>query len=81
MEKEFHFIGDKKFVEGPGISGGKLEQKILLMLSCKYKRVKILSSLIDPGSSVLDIGCGRGEILKYLKSRFNLLLSREFIII
>ena len=72
MEKEFHFIGDKKFVEGPGISGGKLEQKILLALSCKYKRVKILSSLIDPGSSVLDIGCGRGEILKYLKRANNI---------
>ena len=72
MEKEFHFSGDKEFIEGPGVSGGKLEQKILLLLSVKYKRVRILSSLIEPGSSVLDIGCGRGEVLKYLKKTNNI---------
>jgi len=72
IEKEFHFIGEKEFIEGPGVSGGKLEQKILLGLSVKYKRVKILFSLIDESSSVLDIGCGRGEVLKYLRKTKNI---------
>ena len=67
IEKEFHFDGEKNFIEGPGVSGGAFEQKMLLRLSVKHKRSKILSSLIDSGATVLDIGCGRGEILKYLK--------------
>lgn len=71
-EKEFHFTGDRGSIEGPGVSAGKLEQKVLLALSVKYKRVKILSSLILPSSSVLDIGCGRGEVLKYLKKSKNI---------
>jgi len=66
-EKEFHFSGEREFVEGPGVNAGKLEQKILLGLSVKYRRARILSSIIGAGSTVLDIGCGRGEVLKYLK--------------
>ena len=33
------------------------------------KRAKIVASYIDEGASVLDIGCGNGAILNYLKQK------------
>jgi methionine biosynthesis protein MetW len=33
--------------------------------------LEIISDLIEPDSKVLDIGCGNGELLKYLKENKN----------
>ncbi|MHB8150949.1 MAG: methionine biosynthesis protein MetW, partial [Desulfobulbia bacterium] len=31
--------------------------------------LQIIASWIEPGSRVLDLGCGEGELLQYLKER------------
>lgn len=36
------------------------------------KDLEIISSLIEPNSRVLDLGCGKGELLLYLKEKKNI---------
>lgn len=36
------------------------------------KDLEIISSLIEPNSRVLDLGCGKGELLLYLKKKKNI---------
>jgi len=36
------------------------------------ERLDIVAKMIDPGSSVMDIGCGDGLALEYLKSRVSI---------
>ena len=31
--------------------------------------LKIIASLVEEGSRVLDLGCGRGDLLQYLQDR------------
>ena len=31
--------------------------------------LQIIASWIDPGSHVLDLGCGNGELLRYLMNK------------
>lgn len=40
--------------------------------SWQKQRADIVISLVKPGSTVLDIGCGDGSILKYLKEKANI---------
>jgi methionine biosynthesis protein MetW len=37
--------------------------------------LQIIASWIEPGSRVLDLGCGEGELLKYLIDHKNVIGS------
>ncbi|MDD3154778.1 MAG: methionine biosynthesis protein MetW [Victivallaceae bacterium] len=43
----------------------------LLKYTCGRTDLSLICDLIDPGSSVLDLGCGDGLFLRYLKERKN----------
>jgi len=48
--------------------------RLCFCLRMKDKRtvdMRVMSEWVQPGSRVLDLGCGRGVLLDYLKSKLN----------
>jgi methionine biosynthesis protein MetW len=45
-------------------------------INCNNAEYKIITSLIETGASVLDLGCGEGELLSLLKKEKNIVKAQ-----
>jgi len=58
-DQDYYGSGEGKFL-------GSVE---VIVRFVRFSRARVIQGLTPPGASVLDVGCGRGLMLKYLKDR------------
>lgn len=68
----FRYPALKKFDETYEVYWQARDVETLVLNSFQQKRADLLLNYLKEGDSVLDIGCGDGKILSYLKSKISL---------